>query len=142
MSKTNFEFLDALGQIARTRLNRSRMNVVGSARTFSRISTHRWIAGEPRRPMRMPPALPDQAKCQRAEEDKPQHDPVISRVFESVQGDAVENAAAQRQGHVFGDVNRKISETSHRGKDRFERHDGDERDQNLRTYFRRAPRFT
>ena len=39
---------------------------------------------------------------------------------------------AQRQGHEFGDVNRKIPEARHRGKHRFERHDGDERDQNLR----------
>ena len=44
----------------------------------------------------------------------------------------IEHAAAQRQGHDFGDVNGKIPEARHRGKHRFERHDGDERDQNLR----------
>ena len=73
-----------------------------------------------------------QAKGQRAQQDEPQHGPVVSRVFEGVQGDEIQNAAAQRQGHEFGDVNGKIPEAGHRGKDGFERHDGDERDQDLR----------
>jgi hypothetical protein len=49
-------------------------------------------------------------------------------VFECVEGDEVQDAATQRQSHEFGNVDGKVSEAGHRGKDRFERQDGNERD--------------
>jgi hypothetical protein len=73
-----------------------------------------------------------QAKGQRAQQDEPHHGPVISRVFERVERDEVEDASAQCRGHEFGDVNRQVPESSHRGERGFQRDDGDERDQDLR----------
>ena len=54
-------------------------------------------------------------------------------MFQGVEGDEVKHARAERQGHEFGDVDRKISETRHGREHGFERDDGDERDQDLRT---------
>ena len=53
-------------------------------------------------------------------------------MFEGVQDDEVQNAAAQHEGHEFGDVNGNIPKPRDRGKDRFERHNRNERDHHLR----------
>jgi len=72
-----------------------------------------------------------QAKGQPARQDEPEHGPPVARVLQGVQGDAVLHAAAERQGHKFGDVHGEIPEARHGGKHRFERHHGDDGDQDL-----------